>query len=311
MKKIFAVALSLAIVVGAVGCSSSENEKAISDLPNAEDSINNDNKGIAVNYIEFERVDLEDLSEEFKELIEENKKEKGYKLLEDSSSEYSYLVVFAGQKPSAGYDIEIKKVVDNEGVTDVMVTQTPPTEGMMAAEVLTYPMDIVKLTGITDNINLIYLEGDSKSSTDPNQSTSMLATTYVEGEYVGLIDNNSIEVKIEDGPQAFQLTDVTKEQISSYKKGDIIGFDYLKNEKGQNVIISFKQEKQFITGDYVGQIDPHSIEVTIEDGPVTFQLNDAAVNQVGSFKEGDLIKIEYVKNESGQMVANELIKVEE
>ncbi len=231
MKKIIIVFFALIIIVGLVGCGT----EPASDLPKAED---NEDKAIAVNYIEFKRVNIEDLSEDFRNTIEDNKMEKGYELLKDPSNEYSYLAVFSGEKPSAGYGLEITEVVDNEGVTDVMVTETSPKEGEMVAQVLTYPMDIIKLTGITDNVNLIYIEQDNEEPT--SSVTESLAV-----------------------------------------------------------------------GEYVGQIDPHSIEVIIEEGPVAFQLSDEAVKQVSNFKEGDLVKVEWVKNDNDQMVANKLIKVEE
>jgi len=186
MKKIFIIFVALMITIAFAGCSNLGAENPTSDLPKAEGGDSSP-KGITVNEIKFERVSIDDLSEEIRGLIEDSKMERGYKLIDDPSSDYSYLAVFAGQKPSAGYSIEIKEVIDNEGITGVTVAETSPAKGMMVAEVLTYPVDIVKLTGVTDNINLNFVEvdsdvnkdGDSKLSGDPNQSTSMIATANV------------------------------------------------------------------------------------------------------------------------------------
>ena len=152
--------------------------------------------------------------------------------------------------------------MDNEGVTDVMVKETKPEDGMMVAEVLTYPMDIVKLTGITDNINLIYLtsegiEDESKEgegiiedpntpvSNSPEGSSTLLETQFVVAEYVGQIDNNSIEVKIEDGSLALRLNGIAKDQLTELElsEGDLVKLEVFKNDEGQQTIYSMEKAK--------------------------------------------------------------------
>lgn len=64
-------------------------------------------------------------------------------------------------------------------------------------------------------------------------------------DYVGQIDNNSIEVNIEDGPIAMRLTDLAKEQLASLKlqKGDVIKIETFKDDNGQQTIQLIEKAK--------------------------------------------------------------------
>lgn len=63
------------------------------------------------------------------------------------------------------------------------------------------------------------------------------------GRYVGQIDSNFIEIKISGVPEnlaarSFMLSDKVKEEFGRYglKKGDDVRFNYIVNDKKQNVI---------------------------------------------------------------------------
>jgi len=257
MKRLLVLILMLVFLVSVIGCQGNEPAPKGKTSPTA-GNIETDSQGIAVSNIDFERVKYDGLNADIQAVIDEGKNEKGYKLVRDESDEYYYLAVFSGQKPTAGYQVEITKVTENEGVTDVFIKEDSPAKGMMVAEVLTYPLDIVKLTGITDNINLIYItpkssEGtkekvkltdpDTPVSNSPESSSTLLATEFVSAEYVGQIDNNSIEVKIEDGPQVFRLNGMSKEQLGKWKlkEGDIVKLEVFKGEGGQQTIYSMEK----------------------------------------------------------------------
>lgn len=64
-------------------------------------------------------------------------------------------------------------------------------------------------------------------------------------DYVGQIDNNSIEVNIEDGPIAMRLTDLAKEQLASLKlqKGDVVKIETFKDDNGQQTIQLIEKAK--------------------------------------------------------------------
>ncbi|MDD5016785.1 MAG: hypothetical protein PHO15_01645 [Eubacteriales bacterium] len=151
-------------------------------------------------------------------------------------------------------------------------------------------------------------DGDENAAASVDQENSDTAK-YTEGEYAGQIDSNSIEVIVDGGAAAFRLTDAISELAGSFQTGDAIVFEYQQNEQGQNIIVSFGEQTTVVT--FEGQMDPHSIEVIKGDGSYDwFQLTGDALEQVSGLDTGDIIKIQYTFNESGQKVANQLIKVE-
>jgi len=264
MKRILSLILISVLIFSLVGCKSDEKfvgEEKLSKSSEIDGKEEDAPQGITVNEIDFERITIGDLDLELQSTINELKMEKGYKLIKDESSEYYYLAVFAGEKPSAGYDVKISRVIDNEGVTDVIVQDIAPDKDMMVAEVLTYPMDIIKLTGVTDNINLNFIskdkeekmETDKLPSEDPNasvsdsdsQSSTLLETQTIMAEYVGQIDNNSIEVKIENSVRALRLNGIAKEQLTKLKleKGDIIMLEVFKNDDDQETVYSMEKRE--------------------------------------------------------------------
>ena len=140
-KNIFVVGI-LVMVVALAGCALADG------VVPEEKALISDGK------VSFESVNYEDLDSELKSTIDEKKMEKGHILVKAEESEYYYLVVFAGEKNTGGYGIEITKVSNQEGKTTVVVEETSPAEGMMTIQVLTYPLDIVKVKGISEDIKL-------------------------------------------------------------------------------------------------------------------------------------------------------------
>lgn len=62
------------------------------------------------------------------------------------------------------------------------------------------------------------------------------------------------------------------------------------------------------TGEYIGQMDPHSIEMQIEGEPVAFQLSKEAIQQLASLKEGDKVAFIFSENEIQKTIEKFLIK---
>nr|WP_263326353.1 BsuPI-related putative proteinase inhibitor [Neobacillus sp. Marseille-Q6967] len=70
-------------------------------------------------------------------------------------------------------------------------------------------------------------------------------------------------------------------------------------EEEARVVKDFKVEKSLYSkgnGEYIGQMDPHTIEVKIKDEAVAFQLTEEAIQQLSSIKEGD--KISFIFSET-------------
>lgn len=63
------------------------------------------------------------------------------------------------------------------------------------------------------------------------------------GTFVGQIDNNSIEIKVNNEPKAFQLSERMKENIQQIglQTDDRVVFSYVPKEKDQLMIIDLKK----------------------------------------------------------------------
>ena len=53
--------------------------------------------------------------------------------------------VFAGEKPTAGYTVQVTKVDKNGAACEVHHTVTAPPRGAMVAQMITYPYTVVRL----------------------------------------------------------------------------------------------------------------------------------------------------------------------
>ena len=128
------------------------------------------------------------------------------------------------------------------------------------------------------------------------------------GIYIGQADPNTIEIETRDGPKAFQLTEKTMSQIEDLNENDEVKFTYTANEHDQLVLQSIEQtnsneyrnsteneEKTVIqsTGTYIGQADPHTIEIETNEGPTAFQLSNEARQDVEQLTEGSHVTFTY------------------
>lgn len=115
-----------------------------------------------------------------------------------------------GQENSSGKvtdDVDTESVRETAG-TPESTSETETTE-VMADE--------------ADNV-----AADSEKSED-NTST-------LEGEFVGWADNHTVEVKVEDGPMAFQVEDeAVKEILEGFQEGTLFTFEIEWDDNGQRI----------------------------------------------------------------------------
>jgi sporulation protein YlmC with PRC-barrel domain len=174
-------------------------------------------------------------------------------------------------------------------------------------EVLTYPFIILKMPMALESFKVINTEGEEFTYIPSNR-----LNVSENGIYVGQIDNNFVEIKINGEPKTFMLTDETRETIESLSENRQIAFTYYINENNQLVVTDIKEigtwEKTLKTetGTYVGRIDNFSIEVTI-DGKAKAFINYEMDRLLKDIKEGDKVEVKYSKNKQGQL---ELISIE-
>ncbi|QSX06131.1 protease complex subunit PrcB family protein [Sedimentibacter sp. zth1] len=96
--------------------------------------------------IEFTPVEEEDIPAQIAEILPNYRMKE--KALVCKVNDEIYVVVTRGEKASAGYEVEIKKIylenVDNEMTVRVVAEFTDPKPGEVQAQILTYPYTIVK-----------------------------------------------------------------------------------------------------------------------------------------------------------------------
>jgi hypothetical protein len=87
---------------------------------------------------------------ELHSVIEAKKKSAGTHIVE--KDKYTYILITLGQRPSAGYSIEIKDVQKVNGTIVIRYTEKKP-EGM-AAMMLTYPSLVLKMNDTPESVSV-------------------------------------------------------------------------------------------------------------------------------------------------------------
>ncbi|WP_045519645.1 BsuPI-related putative proteinase inhibitor [Neobacillus niacini] len=115
------------------------------------------------------------------------------------------------------------------------------------------------------------------------------------------------EVTLENNQEIQNSFTITDLYNGSYK---IEVFLTAKEEQAK-VITDLVVEKSLYTkasGVFVGQIDPHSIELDMKGEKVAFQLKEEAIQQMPSLKEGSEISFIYSENEIQKIIEKFLLE---
>lgn len=128
-KKLYLIITVLMVLVVAAGCAAPQNGP---DL------------GFATNDIEYEIISDNMLDDETKDIIEQIKHIKGYRVIKEEGG-YYYVFIGMGQMPTGGYSIKVKNAQDIEGLTKILIEETVPGKDDMVTEALTYPYVIIKI----------------------------------------------------------------------------------------------------------------------------------------------------------------------
>lgn len=59
----------------------------------------------------------------------------------------TYFIVKVGERKTGGYTVEVERVVQRGDVIHVYARETPPVEGVMVIQVLSYPLTVVSVKG--------------------------------------------------------------------------------------------------------------------------------------------------------------------
>lgn len=289
MKKYIISILFLALILSFAGCNNPTTSNQIEGLE----------------LVEVENIST--LTEEIQTQTNEIAKERGYYLLHNGND--ALLVISLGQKPTAGFDIINQKVIIEDGKTTITFEEIEPKE--VAAEVITYPFKVYKLNGNIDDEAKLVVKNHAGELFNLINLTKEDNLSYEEGRYVGQIDGHSIEIIVDNQPKAFEIGEIDQLFSSlNLSDGQPIEIAYEKNENDQLIlkdirIINNSEPLLILTGEakYIGQIDPHSIELEIDSSIKAFQITDVIdeFNQL-NLKEGDMVKITYVEKDESLVI---------
>ena len=209
-------------------------------VENSDTNLNTGNQGITVNKISFEEMADADIPEALKGKIETAKLQRGF--IYEEKDGYLYIAIFSGEKPTGGYSIKVSSIEDNEGATNIFVEETAPKQGDMVIQVITYPYTVIKATGITLDIAIFNKDGSNFNA----PASTKMKMIVSEAQYLGQIDNNSIEVKLNGEIVAMQLGTQLAESFKNYiiKKDSMINVEYYENAHGQ-FVVEYLEEKEY------------------------------------------------------------------
>jgi hypothetical protein len=136
MKKILISLLCLAVLASMYACVNSGG--LFSGQPGE-----TSDQGTEPGAVTFQKAALEDLSADIRNSVRLDRADQGYDILHSGAD--FYLVVYAGERPTGGYAVNITAITSDGGETRVTVRETVPAQDEMVTQALTYPFDIVKL----------------------------------------------------------------------------------------------------------------------------------------------------------------------
>ncbi|SKC86276.1 protease complex subunit PrcB family protein [Maledivibacter halophilus] len=159
------LALNMLIVGGGCAAENIESDNPDSNQSQSEKSEDDTKLGVEVETMQGEGITYEILTADY--LLKEDlqtalthvQMHKGFGIMKE---EEDSLIVYVGlgEKPSAGYELEIENVVKKDDKIIITVKETEPPKDAMAAEMLTYPTKVIRLKDKTKNIEVVNNSGE-------------------------------------------------------------------------------------------------------------------------------------------------------
>lgn len=245
------------------------------------------------NLVAMESVDLITISEEAQHELEARKNQEGSYLFTDNGK--NYLAVFAGERNTGGYGVEIIEVVSLESELMVSVEMTEPGPDTMVTDALTYPMALVELKGVET------IEGLRASveveSTRESVSGPITITDVVEVLAIGQImkfDGNRVHILSGDMVEVFEYDNQVE---ADFYLGQTV--QLIKGES-ENILQPFIVEDFNIQHSSMGQliyevngkiakIGEETMTLSTDDGEMVFNVYEKPVAKVG-----DLVEVHYM-----------------
>lgn len=231
MFKKLLIPMCFALTVGAVYMPASVKAQEVGQVQKTTTANINKPEPIIYNKIDFETVSYDNAPKALTNGIDSRKYSEGFLYYLDSSTNYLYVAVMRGQKPTGGYDIKVDAVEDVEGRANIIVKETDPGKGAILPQIVTYPYTIIKVKlpdfsiSVKNSSGKVYdYLGEWKSNIiGASWAIGNLENIYTDKDYI------FIKVKYENGDtELFYVKndDEGKNQIKSLKIGSIVSIRY-------------------------------------------------------------------------------------
>jgi len=227
---------------------------------------------------------------------------------------YKYVLVCAGEMPSAGYEVELANARRENGMALFYARLIPPRGGVKTGQAVSYPHLLFRVKEKGELTVRVELD---MGGAEINRVEYPERLSGINGVYVGLADNNFVEISVDKNagfPQnsktvVFKLSDEAKKMLEQgtpeyqeFKENDPVSFDCVRTKDGQWEITKMVNLSGFIqqeeaSGEYVGQIDANSVEIKIQGVPRAFRLSDPLRTyfENNEVESGSAVNIKYVK----------------
>jgi hypothetical protein len=145
----------------------------------------------------------------------------------------------------------------------------------------------------SDGLKVDYILYDGQGKKLRQFSDSAIVTQAIEEVTLGKDKEFSRDFTIEDvynGEYILEVFLTAKEEQAKVSRHVLI-----------------KQSAAKVSGEYIGQADPHTVELKVNGKETAYQLSDEAMQQIPSFKKGDQVTVVYKSNENNQMVIEKFL----
>jgi hypothetical protein len=129
---------SILIVLVFIGCASSKKFVAVADRPLVEVLTQQAQGGANIRFYEVIST-----VEEFR-LLQGDEHLKG-KISADDLKTASFVLLSMGEKPSAGYSIEVERIEETPDSIILNIKESEPKAGEMNAAVISYPYTVIRI----------------------------------------------------------------------------------------------------------------------------------------------------------------------
>lgn len=107
-------------------------------------------RGSRIGDVEFTVTDREDVPQELKDMIEENKKTPFQMTYADQGQ--MYIAEGYGEQPTTGYSVEVSELYETEDALHIRTALLGPEKGEEIKEIATFPYVVVRLEYIEKDV---------------------------------------------------------------------------------------------------------------------------------------------------------------